>query len=842
MSFEEKNHSITIEKEISASFIDYSMSVIVSRALPDVRDGLKPVHRRILYVMASLKNYYNKPYLKSARIVGDVMGKYHPHGDGAIYDALVRMAQSFSLRHPLVDGQGNFGSIDGDKAAAMRYTESRMRELCNYLLEDLEKDTVDFVPNYDNKDLEPSVLPAQFPQLLVNGASGIAVGMATNIPPHNLGEVLDGTLAYIEKPDISVLELMEYIKAPDFPTGAEIHGTKGVFEAYSTGRGSVMMRAKASVEERGKAGRQDIIITELPFQVNKSRLIEKIADLVRNKKIESISDIRDESKDDIRIVIQVKRGENAEVLLNNLYKQTQLQCSFGMNFVAIVRGEPKQLNLKGFIKEFYSHRREVILRRTSFLLRKAQERAHVLLGLKVAVENADSVIELIRKAPDTTVAREGLIEKFSLTDIQARAVLDMKLARLTGLEREKLVKEYEALVVEIEDFEEILRVPKRVTDIIINEINFLKEKFAEPRITEIHASDADGFTTESLIEDEEVCVTVTQGGYVKRTALDEIAAQKRGGKGRSGMLTKDEDFVQEVFMTTNHKALLCFTNKGRVYNLKVYQIPEAGLRSRGKHFANLISLEKEERVVSVLSVPEFREDAFVISVTRGGFIKKTDLMAYSHVRTNGIIGLKLDENDSLVTCCLCSEGEDLFMATHLGKAIRFAEGEVRPVGRASRGVRGLRFSDDKDYVVGVVVLPKDEQGTILSVCENGYGKRTPASEYRRQTRGGKGVFTIKVTQRNGGVVGICQVAEQDHVVIMTSEGKLVRFAVKDLGIIGRMTQGVRLMSVSDGEKLISLGKVPGEEVADVADAVETVKPESIEADTSEAATSEGEEE
>ena len=811
MSFEDKTEAVNIEKEISTSFIDYSMSVIVSRALPDVRDGLKPVHRRILYVMAELKNYYNKPYLKSARIVGDVMGKYHPHGDSAIYDALVRMAQSFSLRHPLVDGQGNFGSVDGDRAAAMRYTESRMRELCNYLLEDLEKDTVDFVPNYDNKDLEPSVLPAQFPQLLVNGASGIAVGMATNIPPHNLGEILDGVLAYIEKPEITVPELMEHIKGPDFPTGAEIHGTKGIFEAYATGRGSLVMRAKASVEERGN--RQQIVVTELPFQVNKARLIEKIADLVRNKKIEGISDLKDESKADIRIVIQVKRGENAEVLLNNLYKQTQLQCSFGMNFVAIVRGEPKQLNLKAFIKEFYSHRREVVLRKTSFLLRKAEEKAHVLLGLKTAVENADNVIELIRKAPDTQTAREQLIAKFDLTEIQARAILDMKLARLTGLEREKLVKEYEGLLLEVADLKEILRVPQRVTDIILAELELIREKFAEPRITEIQTSYADDFTSESLIDDEDVAVTVTQKGYVKRIPLDEIAAQKRGGKGRSGLLTKDEDFVQNVFMTTNHKSLLCFTNKGRVYNLKVYQIPEAALRSRGKHFANLISLEKEERVVSVLSVPAFKDENYIVSVTKNGFIKKTDLMAYANVRSNGIIGLKLDEGDSLVSCLICSQGEDLFLATHLGKAIRFAEEEVRPVGRASRGVRGIRFSEDADYVVGLEALSKDREGTILSVCENGYGKRTPLAEYRRQSRGGKGVYTIKVTQRNGGVVGTCQVREHDHVMIMTSEGKLVRFAVKDLGIIGRMTQGVRLMTVAEGEKLLSMGKVIGEEEA-----------------------------
>lgn len=571
-----------------------------------------------------------------------------------------------------------------------------------------------------------------------------------------------------------------------------------------------MMRAKASIEER--AGRQYVVVTELPFQVNKARLIERIADLVRDKKIESISDIRDESKDDIRIVIQVKKGENGEVLLNNLYKQTQLQCSFGMNFVAIVRGEPKQLSLKGFIKEFYSHRREVILRRTTFLLRKAQEKAHLLLGLKIAVENADSVVELIRKASDTNEAREQLMARFALSDIQARAILDMKLARLTGLEREKIVKEHEEILIEIADLEDILRVPARVTNLIIEEIKLLKEKFAEKRLTQVFASDADDFTSESLIDDEEVAVTVTEKGYVKRTAMAEIVAQKRGGKGKSGMLTKEEDFVQNVFMTTNHKSLLCFTNSGRVYNLKVYEIPEAALRSKGKHFANLISLEKDERVVSVLSVPQFVEESFVVSVTKKGFIKKTDLMAYSNVRANGIIGLKLDEGDSLITCKLCSEGEDLFMATHLGKAIRFSEEEVRPVGRASRGVRGIRFSEETDFLVGLEVLSKAGEGTILSVCEKGYGKRTPLSEYRKQTRGGKGVYTIKVTERNGGVVAIAQVQEQDHVMVMTSQGKLVRFAVKDLGIIGRMTQGVRLISVSDGEKLISLGKVAVDEV------------------------------
>ena len=563
MSLEENIQQVNIEREVSSSFIDYSMSVIVSRALPDIRDGLKPVHRRILYTMYGLKNYYNKPYLKSARIVGDVIGKYHPHGDSAVYDAMVRMAQDFSLRHPLVDGQGNFGSIDGDSAAAMRYTESRMEQLCDYLLADLDKDTVNFVPNYDNKEKEPTVLPAQFPQLLVNGASGIAVGMATNIPPHNLEEVLNGVLALIENPDCTVLDLMQHIKGPDFPTGGEIRGTKGIIDAYTTGRGSVLMRSKAHVEDLKKSGRQQIVVTEIPYQVNKAKLVEKIADLVRQKKIESISDIRDESKEDIRVIISVKKGENAEILLNNLYKQTQLQTSFGVNMVALVKGVPKLLNLKEFIKEFYEHRREVVLRRTTFLLKKAQERAHILLGLKKAVEDADNVIEVVRKAADTTVARETLMSRFSLSEIQAKAILDMRLARLTGLEREKIVKEYEAVVEEIKDLEDILRTPQRVTDLIIQEIALIKEKFSDKRRTEILASDADELTHEMLISDDEVAVTLTQRGYVKRTDLKEIAAQRRGGKGRSGMLTRDEDFVQRVFMTTNHKSLFALPTKER---------------------------------------------------------------------------------------------------------------------------------------------------------------------------------------------------------------------------------------------------------------------------------------
>ena len=804
---ENKIAPITIEQEISSSFIDYSMSVIVARALPDVRDGLKPVHRRILYAMHNLKNYHNKPYLKSARIVGDVIGKYHPHGDTAVYDALVRMAQEFSLRYPLVDGQGNFGSVDGDRAAAMRYTESRMQELSEFLLTDLEKETVSFVPNYDNKELEPSVLPAKFPQLLVNGASGIAVGMATNIPPHNMREVLSGVRAYINNPEITLAQLMEHIKGPDFPTGGEIHGMSGIRSAYETGRGSVVMRAKALVEGEGSK-KQRVVIYEIPYQVNKARLIEKIADLVRSKKIESISDIRDESKDDIRIVIEVKRGENPEVLLNNLYKLTQMQTSFGVNLVALVDGLPKLLGLKEIVREFYHHRREVVLKRTTYLLRKAEEKAHIFLGLKKAVENADAVVETIRKAKDTESAKHELRAIFSLSEIQAKAILEMRLARLTGLEREKIVKEYNQLLVEIHDLKEILLTPMRVTEIILQEIEAVEEKFGDARKTVILADAADEFSMESLIDDEEVAVTVTQAGYVKRTALDAISSQKRGGKGKSGMLTKEEDFIQDVFITTNHQSLLCFTNTGRVYNLKVYQIPESSLRSRGQHFANLIKLEKEERVVSVLPVVEFKKEDYILSVTKKGFIKKTELMAYASVRSSGIIGLKLDDGDHLVACVLGHAGDEILIATSLGKAIRFGESDIRSMGRASRGVTGIRFSEDSDQVVGIEILqPGTEEATILSVCENGYGKRTPLSEYRKQSRGGKGVYTIKVTQRNGAVVGICQVSNQDQLMVMTSKGKLTRIAVEEVGVIGRMTQGVRLMRVSEGEKVISIGKV-----------------------------------
>lgn len=801
--------AVNIEHEIKTSFIDYSMSVIVSRALPDVRDGLKPVHRRILYAMYGLNNFHNKPYLKSARIVGDVIGKYHPHGDSPVYEAMVRMAQDFSLRYPLIDGQGNFGSVDGDSAAAMRYTESRMSEISDFLLTDLEKETVDFVPNYDNKDVEPKVLPARIPQLLINGSSGIAVGMATNIPPHNLIEVLNGLEAYIHNPEITILELMEHIKGPDFPTAGEIHGISGIKEAYHGGRGSVVMRAKAHIEPiKGSLAREMIIVTEIPFQVNKAKLIEKIAELVNTKKIEGITDIRDESaKNEIRIVIEVRKGDSAEVLLNNLYKSTQMQMSFGVNLVALVRGMPKLFNLKDILVEFYHHRREVVTRRTAFLLRKSEEKAHILIGLKIAVENADDVVALIRAAKDTSSAQAELMFKFDLTEIQAKSILDMRLARLTGLEREKIIKDHEDLLLEIKDLKDILETESRITQIILDDLQQVRSKFGDERKTKIFLDAADGFSMESLVADEEVAVTITHAGYVKRTPLTEIAAQKRGGKGRSGMLTKEEDFVQNIFITTNHQNLLCFTNSGKVYNLKVYQIPEAVLRSKGAHFANLIKLDPEERVVSVLPVEKFKDDHFIVCMTKSGYIKKTELMAYANVRINGIIGLKLEDHDSLIGSAICTKDDEILIVTRQGKAIRFNEEDIRSMGRVSRGVTGIRFSEKDDFVVGLEVLKGGTQSTILSVCEKGYGKRTQLDEYREQGRGGKGIYTIKVTERNGPVIGICQVDDNDQIMIITSSGKLVRFNAKELSVIGRHTQGVRLMSLDENEKIIGLDKI-----------------------------------
>jgi DNA gyrase subunit A len=806
---------IKIEEEMRTAFLDYSMSVIVSRALPDVRDGLKPVHRRILFAMHNLKNYHNRPYLKSARVVGEVIGRFHPHGDSPVYEAMVRLAQDFAMRYTLIDGQGNFGSIDGDSAAAMRYTECRLEEVAELLLSDIDKETVDFGPNYDNKEEEPLVLPTRLPQLLVNGASGIAVGMATNIPPHNLGEVLDALLALIEDPSIRIEELMNFVKGPDFPTRAQIVGVSGVREALMTGRGSVIMRSKSHVEPVPKSsGKEQIIVTEIPYQVNKARLIERIADLVREKKLEGITDLRDESAEsDIRIVIELRKGEIPEIILNNLYKLTPMQTSFGVNAVALVNGAPRILNLKQMLEQFYLHRREVIVRKTAYELRQAEARGHILLGLKIAVENIDEVVRTIRAASDTDVAHQELVVRFKLSDTQAKAILEMRLSKLTGLEREKIVAEYNETMALIADLQDILATPGRVTKIIRDDFEDLRTRFADPRKTEIITDAADELTMESLVADEEVAVTVSQAGYIKRTPIVEIRAQKRGGKGKSGMLTKEEDMVKSLFMTSNHQSLLCFTNKGRVYDIKVYQVPELPLRSKGKHFANLIKLDEGEKVVSVLPVKEFSEGKFIISATAQGYVKKTELLAYDNIRTTGIIGLKLEDNDQLIGCSICNGKNDIVMATKQGKAIRFNEDEIRPMGRSARGVTGIRFGEEDDTVIGLEVI--DAESTILTVCENGYGKRSPLDEYRQQTRGGKGIYTIKLSERNGQVVSILQVGENDDVMIMTTGGKIVRFNVQELGVISRHTQGVRLINVDEGEKVIGVCKVikfEGEEV------------------------------
>lgn len=802
----------SIEQEMRSSFLDYAMSVIVARALPDVRDGLKPVHRRILYAMYQLKNFYNRPYLKAARIVGDVIGRFHPHGDAAVYDALVRMAQEFSLRYPIIDGQGNFGSIDGDPPAAMRYTECRLQSVTEFLLSDIERETVAFVPNYDSKEREPQVLPARLPQLLVNGTSGIAVGMATNMPPHNLAEVIEGLSALIDNPAVTTLELMRHIKAPDFPTRGIIHGVEGVRAAYDTGRGTVLIRGRAEIEELKT--RSQIVITEIPYQVNKARMIERIADLVREKKIDGIADLRDESaKEGVRVVVELKKGEIPNIVLNKLYKMTPLQSSFGINMVALVGGVPQLLNLKRLLHEFYLHRQEVVVRRTAYLLRKAREKCHLLEGLKIATENIDAVVKVIRAATDSAAAQVQLRKRFTLSEIQAKAILDMRLARLTGLERERIIAEYEETLRQIEDYQGILADPQRVVQIIKAELAEIQEKYGDERRTEVIEEKADELTMESLVADEEVVLTITFGGYAKRTPLAQVRAQRRGGKGKSGILTKEEDVVKDLFQTTNHCHLLCFSNEGRVYNLRVFSMPEGNLRAKGKHFANMIGLKRAEKIVSVLPVRKFTEDAYVISCTARGRVKKTLLTAYANVRATGIIGLKLDKGDTLIKCALIKEGDQVLIASRQGKAIRFDQSDVRLMMRASRGVTGMRFGEEDDYAIGMEVI--GGEGTVFSVCENGYGKRTSLREYRQQSRGGKGIFTIKVTRRNGPVVGVTLVEDSDDLMIITSAGKITRFNVSEVGVIGRVTQGVRIMNIDSGEKVAGFtraNKVEGEEI------------------------------
>ncbi len=793
---------VNIEDEIRKSYLEYALSVIIGRALPDVRDGLKPVHRRILFAMSEAGNDYNKPYKKSARIVGDVIGKYHPHGDTAVYDAIVRMAQDFSLRYPLVDGQGNFGSVDGDAPAAMRYTEIRMTRLAAELLQDLDKETVDFVPNYDGSLQEPLVLPARAPNLLINGASGIAVGMATNIPPHNLAEVCDALLALIRQPEIDLADLLDIIPGPDFPTGGFIYGAAGIAEAYRSGRGLIRLRARTNIESRG--GRDYIIITELPYQVNKAKLIERIAELVKERKIEGIADIRDESdREGMRVVIQLRRDELHQPILNQLFAHTQMQVTYGLNLVAIVNNRPEVLSLKGLLLEFLKHRREVIVRRTRYELRKARERAHILAGLKIALDHLDQIIALIRAAASPATARGQLMEGFGLTEVQAQAILDMRLQRLTGLERQKIMDEYEQVLAAIARYEEILADPALVDKIIEDDLMELRERYGDPRRTEIIAEAAD-LTLEDLIPDEEMVVTVSHQGYIKRNPSSLYRSQRRGGKGRTGMAIKEDDFVSQLYVASNHSYFLIFSNQGRVYWLKVHEIPQASPSARGKAIVNLLNFGPQEKLATVLPIREFVPDHFLIMATRRGIVKKTDLMNFSRPRSGGLIACTLDPDDELVSVALTDGSREVFLGTRLGKVIRFREDDVRDMGRAARGVRGMTVAPD-DAVVGMEIL--SDAGAILTVTANGYGKRTRHEEYRLQRRGGVGLLAMRITERNGPVVGLLQVTEDDEVMLITDRGKIIRLPVAGISLIGRVTQGVKLIDTEPEERVVSIARL-----------------------------------
>lgn len=854
---------VNIEEEMKSSYLDYAMSVIVGRALPDVRDGLKPVHRRVLFAMAVGGNDYNKPYRKSARIVGDVIGKYHPHGDFAVYATLVRMAQPFSLRYPLVDGQGNFGSIDGDSPAAMRYTEARMTQIAHELLADLDKETVDYQPNYDGSEMIPEVLPTKVPALLVNGSSGIAVGMATNIPPHNLGEVVDGCLAYIDNEQITIDELMSYIPGPDFPTAAIINGKRGIEEAYKTGRGKIYIRAKADIETDDK-GRESIIVHEIPYQVNKARLIEKIAELVKEKKIEGISGLRDESdKDGMRIVIEVKRDAVGEIVLNNLYALTQLQVTFGINIVALDHGQPKLLNLKELIEAFVLHRREVVTRRTVYELRKARERAHILEGLAIALANIDPIIELIRNAPTPAAAKEGLLSQpwqlgnveamlaatgvdaarpedldenlgirggvYHLSEAQAQAILDLRLQKLTGLEHEKILDEYKSLLDVIAELLHILHSPARLMEVIREELEKIKAQYNDPRRTEITASSGD-INLEDLINPEDVVVTLSHEGYVKYQPLSDYEAQRRGGKGKSATKMKDEDFIEKLLVANTHDTILCFSSRGRLYWLKVYQLPQASRGARGRPIVNLLPLEENERITAILPVKEYAEDKFIVMATAGGLVKKTALTEFSRPRANGIIAVNLRDDDELIGVDITEGNNEIMLFSAQGRVVRFDENAVRAMGRTAAGVRGIKLaltndiSDEEndneesgndetdqsldlsvDKVVSLVI-PKTN-GAILTATQNGYGKRTDLAEYPTKSRNTKGVISIKVSERNGKVVAAAQVEENDQIMLITDAGTLVRTRVAEISLVGRNTQGVRLIRTSDTEQVVSIERV-----------------------------------
>ncbi|MDP4978643.1 MAG: DNA gyrase subunit A [Desulfobacterales bacterium] len=800
----EKSAMVSIESEMRKSYLDYAMSVIIGRALPDVRDGLKPVHRRVLFAMRELRNDWNKAYKKSARIVGDVIGKYHPHGDTAVYDTIVRMAQDFSLRYPMVDGQGNFGSVDGDPPAAMRYTEIRMTRLAHEMLADLDKETVDFVPNYDESLTEPSVMPAKIPSLLINGSSGIAVGMATNVPPHNLNEVCEATKALIDNPQLEWHDLIKLIPGPDFPTGGIIYGTKGIEDAYSTGRGIVRMRGRIIVEKDQRTQSETIVITELPYQVNKARLIEQIADLVKNKQIEGLRYVRDESdREGMRMALGLKRDQIAGVIINQLYKHTRLESSFGVIFLAVVQGRPELLTLKETLEQFIYHRKEIIVRRTRFDLRKAEERAHILQGLKVALDNLDEVVALIRNSRSPDEARTRLMDRFDLTIIQAKAILDMRLQRLTGLEREKIVEEYEAVLKDIARFREILGNERLVLEIIKEEIAEIQKEFADVRRTEI-VHDTTEINIEDMIVEEDMVVTISKDGYIKRNPITLYRIQRRGGKGKTAMGTKEEDFVEHLFVASTHHTFLFFTNQGKVYWRKVYDIPQAGRTSRGKAVINLLNLAPDEKLTTVMAVAAFEPGHHILMTTRNGLVKKSDLMAFSRPRSGGIIAISLLTGDELIEARLTDGTYNVFLVSAMGKSIRFHEAEVRPSGRTSQGVRGMRLVKG-DCIVGMAVLSHGQ--TLFTLTENGYGKRTSVDEYPIQKRGGKGVITIKTSERNGKVVALLLVEEDDNVMLMTDAGKLIRIPVNGVSVISRNTQGVKLIDIEEGEAVVGAARI-----------------------------------
>ncbi len=798
---------VNLEQEMQKSYMDYAMSVIIGRALPDVRDGLKPVHRRVLFAMHELSNEWNKPFKKSARIVGDVIGKYHPHGDMAVYDALVRMAQDFSLRYPLVDGQGNFGSIDGDPPAAMRYTEVRMARLTGELLADIEKETVDFIPNYDGSLREPAILPAKIPNLLINGSSGIAVGMATNIPPHNVREVIDATLAVIQNPEISVEELISIVPGPDFPTAGFILGHGGIREAYRTGKGMIQVRARALVEKQKRTERESIIITELPYQVNKAKLLERIAELVQDKKIEGISDLRDESdREGMRVVIELKRDAVAQVLLNQLFKHTQMQVTFGIILLAIVRGQPQVLNLKEMVQQFILHRKEVVTRRSQFELGKAEAQAHILEGLKIALDNLDRVIALIRASRTPKDAKEGLMAKFSLSEIQAQAILEMRLQRLTNLEREKINEDYAEVIKLIARLKEILSNERLLLNLIGEELQEVRERYGDERRTQI-VEEVQELKLEDLIVEEDMAVTISHSGYIKRNAISLYRSQRRGGRGKMGMTPKEEDFVEHLFIASTHSYILFFTDAGKVYWLKVHEIPQAGRMTRGKAIINLLQLSGQEKITAILPVRAFEEGKNILMATKKGVIKKTDLMSYSHPRLGGIIALDLDPGDELISACLTDGTKEVLLSSAEGKAIRFAEEEVRTMGRTARGVKGINLGED-DYLVSLDILSPGTNGcSILSVTENGFGKRTPIDDYPLQGRGGKGVITVKTSARNGRLVGTQQISDQDEVMLITDRGKIIRLRCGEIRLSSRNTQGVKLIELETGERLTSLARL-----------------------------------